>query len=76
MIGRCVSSLSTGTAVMSSVKRYEPSNVRMPRSHSITFWLPSLSTYSALMHSSSSVLESPRLSSTGSPVRPSSASSG
>ena len=59
--------LSTGTAMMSSVKRYAVSNVRMPRSHSITFGLPSLSTYSAAISSSSSVAESPRLISTGRP---------
>ena len=73
--GRCESSLSTGTAVRSSVKRYAVSNVRIPRSHSSTFGLPSLRMYSAAISSSSSVADSPRLSSTGMPVRPTSASS-
>ena len=71
--GRCESSFSTGTAVRSSVKRYAVSKVRIPRSHSSTFGLPSLSTYSAAISSSSSVEESPRLISTGLPARPISA---
>ena len=50
--------------------------MRMPRSHSITFGLPSLSTYSAAISSSSSVERNPRLINTGFPVRPISASSG
>ena len=47
------------------MKRYAVSNVRMPRSHSSTFGLPSLRMYSAAISSSSSVADSPRLSSTG-----------
>ena len=39
----------------------------MPRSQSITASLPSLRTYSAAISSSSSVLDSPRLISTGQP---------
>ena len=65
MTGRWLSSLSTGTAVRSSVKRYAVSKVRMPRSQRMTASLPSLSTYSAAMSSSSSVLDRPRLISTG-----------
>jgi len=38
-----------GTALKSSVYRAAVSNVRMPRSHRITFGLPSLRMYSALM---------------------------
>ena len=57
------------------MKRYAVSNVRMPRSQSMTLSLPSFSTYSAAIRSSSSVEESPRFSSTGTPVRPISASS-
>ena len=41
--------------------------MRMPRSHSITFGLPSLRMYSAAISSSSSVADRPRLSSTGLP---------
>ena len=44
--------------------------MRIPRSHSITASLPSLRMYSAAISSSSSVLESPRLSSTGQPRAP------
>ena len=40
--GRWVWSFSHGTAERSSVKRVAVSNVRMPRSHSITRSLPSL----------------------------------
>ena len=61
--------------MMSSVNRVAVSNVRIPRSQSITFSLPSLSTYSADMSSSSSVLDRPRLISTGHPARPTSESS-
>ncbi len=41
--------------------------MRIPRSHSITFGLPSLRMYSAAISSSSSVADSPRLSSAGPP---------
>ena len=41
--------------------------MRIPRSHSITLGLPSLRMYSAAISSSSSVEESPRLSSAGRP---------
>ena len=44
MTGRCVCSFSHGTAERSSVKRVAVSNVRIPRSHSITRSLPSLRT--------------------------------
>ena len=49
--------------------------MRIPRSHSMTDSLPSLSTYSAAISSSSSVLDSPRLISAGHPERPISDSS-
>ena len=57
------------------MKRYAVSNVRIPRSHRITFGLPSLSTYSAAISSSSSVEDRPRLISAGLPERPISLSS-
>ena len=41
------------------------SNVRMPRSHSTTSWLPATTMYSAAISHSSIVADSPRLSSTG-----------
>ena len=50
-------------------------DVRIPRSQSITASLPSLRMYSEALSSSSSVEESPRLSRTGRPARPSSVSS-
>ena len=65
MIGRWVSSRSTGTAVRSSVLRVDGSKVRMPRSHRITFGLPELRMYSAAISHSSIVAPKPRLSSTG-----------
>ncbi len=49
--------------------------MRIPRSQSITDSLPSLRMYSAAISSSSSVAESPRLSSAGTPERPTSESS-
>src|SRR5207248_1510865 len=73
--GRWVSFLSTGIAWRSSVNRYAVSNVRIPRSHSMTASLPSFSTYSADISNSSRVLDRPRLSSTGLPERPASVSS-
>ena len=60
---------------MSSVKRYAVSKVRIPRSHRITFGLPSLRMYSAAISSSSSVEDRPRLISVGLPERPISLSS-
>ncbi len=59
--GRCVSALSTGIAPMSSVKRVERSNVRMPRSHRMMRSFPSLATYSAAIRSSSTVADMPAL---------------
>ena len=70
MIGRWLSFFTTGTALMSSVLRVAFSNVRMPRSQRMTCELPSLSTYSALISSSSIVPETPRLISTGFLQRP------
>ena len=55
-----------GTVASGSVKRVCASNVRMPRSQSITFGLPSFRMYSAASSSSSIVALGPRLSSTGS----------
>ena len=55
----------TGIAAMSSVLRVAVSNVRMPRSHRITLWLPPAMMYSALSKSSSIVADMPRFSSTG-----------
>ena len=66
---------SIGTAARSSVLRMLGSKVRMPRSHSTTLGLPSAMMYSALITSSSSVLASPRLSSTGVCRRPTAFSS-
>ena len=63
--GRCVSGLSTGMAPMSSVNRVDVSKVLIPRSQRITSELPSLTMYSAAISRSSTVEESPRLSSTG-----------
>ncbi len=68
--GRCVSALSTGIAPMSSVKRVERSNVRIPRSHRMIRSLPSLATYSAAIRSSSTVADIPRLSMTGLSIFP------
>src|SRR5882762_5890602 len=68
--GRCVSFLSTGTALRSSVKRVAVSNVRMPRSHRMTLGLPPLSTYSADSSHSWIEVDMPRLSSTGLPAAP------
>ena len=67
--------MTTGTALMSSVLRVAVSKVRMPRSQRITSRLPSLRMYSADISHSSIVAERPRLSSTGLPARPTSASS-
>ena len=66
--GRCVSFLSTGTALRSSVKRVAVSKVRMPRSHRMTLGLPPASTYSADSSHSWIVVDMPRLRSTGLPV--------
>ena len=55
--------------------RVAVSNVRMPRSQSTTLGLPSDMMYSALMSSSCSELEKPRLRSTGRRERPISFSS-
>ena len=64
-IGRCVLWCRYGTVASGSVKRVWLSNVRMPRSQSITLGLPSLRMYSAASSSSSIVALGPRLSSTG-----------
>src|SRR6185295_4733379 len=58
--GRCVSFLSTGTALRSSVKRVAVSKVRMPRSHRITLGLPPASTYSADSSHSWMLVDIPR----------------
>ena len=55
--------------------RVAVSNVRMPRSHSTTFGLPSERMYSALISSSWIELLKPRLRSTGRRERPTSFSS-
>ena len=70
MIGRCVKALTTGTAVRSSVLRVYPSKVRIPRSHKMTWSFPSDKMYSADINHSSMVAASPRLRSTGLPIRP------
>ena len=75
MTGRWVIFFSIGTAEMSSVLRMLFSKVRMPRSHKITLGLPAAMMYSALITSSSSVAESPRLSNIGLSVRPTAFSS-
>ena len=64
MIGRFDSFLTTGTAEMSSVKRVAVSNVRMPRSHRMTFGL-CIVMYSLAASHSSMVAAMPRLKSTG-----------
>src|SRR5213082_2523284 len=60
---------------MSSVLRIARSNVRMPRSHSITWVLPRARTYSAASSRSSRVADMPRFRSTGLPPSPTSVSS-
>ena len=50
--------------------RVDASNVRIPRSHRITFGLPAATMYSAAMSSSSIVAPKPRLSITGRATRP------
>ena len=68
--------MSTGTAWMSIVLRVAVSNVRMPRSHRITFGLPWETMYSADSSSSFSVVLKPRLSKIGRCTRPTSFSNG
>ena len=75
MTGRCVRWWSSGTADTSIVLRVYVSNVRMPRSQSITLGLPALTMYSAAISSSSIVALKPRLSITGRCVRPQALSS-
>ena len=53
--GRWVSRLRRGTAARSIVLRVYVSNVRMPRSHRITFGFPELTMYSAAISHSSTV---------------------
>ena len=53
--GRWVRWWSSGMAARSSVLRVYVSKVRMPRSHRITFGLPLLTMYSALISHSSIV---------------------
>ena len=72
--GRWVSSLRTGTALTSRVKRVAVSKVRMPRSHSTTLGLPWLRMYSAACRYSAMAVDMPRLNSTGLSLRPTSAS--
>src|SRR5690554_3643655 len=76
MMGRWLSSLTTGTALRSSVFLVAVSKVRMPRSHKTTLGLPALMMYSAAISHSSMVADRPRFSSTGLPDRPASFSSG
>ena len=63
--GRWVSSLRTGTALMSRVLRVAVSKVRIPRSQRMTCSFPSERMYSADMRSSSIVVIIPRLRRTG-----------
>ena len=53
MTGRWVRWWSSGTAARSIVLRVYVSNVRMPRSHRMTFGLPELTMYSAAISHSS-----------------------
>ena len=57
-----------GTAERSIVFRVWVSNVRMPRSHRITFGLPAATMYSAAIRHSSIVAPNPRFSITGLPA--------
>ena len=66
--------MTTGTAEMSRVERVAVSKVRIPRSQSTIWSLPSLATYSAESSHSSMVLATPRFSSTGRSARPTSRS--
>ena len=75
-IGKCESFFTAGTALRSSVNRVEASNVRIPRSHRITFGLPRASTYSADKSHSWIVVAIPRLRRTGLPASPTRLSSG
>ncbi len=74
--GSSVRSRSTGIAERSSVLRVAVSKVRMPRSQSTTWSLPSWSTYRAAASHSSMVADMPRLTTTGRPVRAAARSSG
>ena len=65
MIGRCDSRCTIGIAVRSNMLRAIVSKLRMPRSHRITWPLPSARMYSALRSRSLIVAAMPRLSSTG-----------
>src|SRR6059058_4921829 len=47
MMGKCDSLCTTGMAVRSNTLRVAVSKPRMPRSHRMTSWFPSASTYSA-----------------------------
>src|SRR6185295_3145843 len=75
MIGRCDSLCTTGMAVRSNTLRVAVSNPRMPRSHRITSWFLSASTYSAERSSSSMVAAMPRFRSTAFFARPAALSS-
>ena len=66
-MGRTLSFFTTGTAVMSSVKRVDVSNVRIPRSQRMTFVLPCIVMYSLAASHSSIVAAMPRLNSTALP---------
>ncbi len=55
MTGRWVRWWRSGTAARSIVLRVYVSNVRMPRSHRMTFGLPLLTMYSAAISHSSMV---------------------
>jgi len=68
--GKWVSSFKTGTAAISKVFRVAVSHVRMPRSHSMTFELPSDRMYSAAIMNSSSLVDIPRFSRIGLRERP------
>ena len=73
--GRWVRWWTSGTAVRSSVLRVVVSNVRIPRSHRMTWGLPAEAMYSAAISHSSIVAPKPRLSITGRLARPHASSS-
>ena len=65
MMGRWERSRTTGTAERSRVLRVAVSNVRMPRSQRMTFWLPWARMYSAAFSHSSMDDIIPRFNITG-----------
>jgi hypothetical protein len=65
IMGRWLSVLIAGTALISKVFLVYVSNVRMPLSHRITFAFPSAIIYSADISSSSTVADIPLFNNTG-----------